>query len=231
MAAIIVSAMAHGFAVGLLLPSSTGDLGSVDIATSAISVNLETTDVLDASESAAAREAASSPAGAPVEGAKETSEKQEEVEEKRSPPAASENALTADRERVEIVEAEEKKQEKKARQAAVSGGAGTLGAEDAQASAGRISASQGAILNYGAKLRAIISSNTPRNIRKTSVRLAFSIAPLGGLAAASIVTSSGDPSVDKHMLGLLRDLAQRFPQPPDGSSASQLSYNIEIIFR
>ena len=229
--AAIVSAMAHGFAISLLIPSHLGDLGSVDVATNAISINLETTDILDATESAAARQAASSPAGAAVQGAKRVEEKPEEVEEKKNAPATSDDALIErEQEKEKPAQAEEKKPEK-AQQAAAPGGAGTVGAEEAQASAGRVSASQGSILNYGAKLRAMISSNTPKNIRKASIRIAFGVAPAGGLTTASIVASSGDPSVDKRMIELIWKLAPRFPQPPDGASAAQLAYNIEIIFQ
>jgi periplasmic protein TonB len=230
MAAAIVSAMAHGFAVSLLIPSRSGDLGSVDVATNAISINLETTDVLDATESAAAREAASSnPVSAAAQGVKHAEEKPEEVEEKKA--ATSADALTKQEEEKEQPEQVEEKKREKAQQASAEGGAGMVGAENAQASAGRVSASQGSVLNYGAKLRAMISSNTPKNIRKTSIRIAFGIAPTGGLMTASIVASSGDPGVDKRMIKLIRDLAPRFPLPPDGASAAQLAYNIEIIFQ
>ncbi len=230
-AAATVSAMAHGLAISWLLPPLSGDLGSVDFATNAISVNLETSDVLDAIENAASRHAPSSPAGIPMEGVTEAKEKQEEKEKQASTPSRSEDALTDTQEQQVTEDETEKKKREKAMQAAAPGGAGTAGADETQDSAGRISASQGAILNYGAKLRAMISSHTPRNIRKTSVRLGFSVAPSGGLMGASILASSGDPGVDSRILELVRELAPRFPQPPEGASASQLTYNIEIIFR
>ena len=103
------------------------------------------------------------------------------------------------------------------------GGAGATGTADAQELQGRVSASQGSILNYGASLRALISSNTPRNIRKTSLRLAFSIAPSGGLTAVDVIKPSNDPDVDKRMVELVRKLSSRFPPPPPGASATQLS--------
>lgn len=275
-AVFALSAGGHVWAVASLLRSPLGELGSANVATSAISVNLETTDVIDAMESAAAREAASSPAGAPAQAAKETKEQPEDVKDDEvRPPAKTEAAkpqadeparwaarADAERQRSEdeavipkkvkeeaareeterraeevtraqLAETEEieKKQRERTQRAAVAGGAGTTGAADAQESLGRVSASQGSILNYGASLRALISSNTPRNIRKASLRLAFSIAPSGGLAAVGVLKPSSDPEVDKRMLDLVRKLSSRFPPPPPGASANQLSYNIEINFR
>ncbi len=274
---LALSAIVHVWAVASLIRSRSGELGSTNVATTAISVNVETTDVIDAIESASSKEAASSPAGAPAEAAKETKEKPDDVkDDELMPPAKAEAAkpqadeearlaaqADADRQHA-VAEAEvqkkvkeeakreetkrraeetaqsqklaeneevEKKKREKTRQAAVSGGAGTTGAADAQESQGRVSASQGSVLNYGASLRALISSNTPRNIRKTSRRLAFSIAPSGGLTAVNVMKPSSDPEVDKRMVELVRKLSSRFPPPPPGASANQLSYNIEIIFR
>jgi periplasmic protein TonB len=276
-AAVAMSLAAHLWAVAWLMRSRSGDLGSVDVATSAISVNLETTDVIDSIEAAAAKEAASSPAGAPVDAAKQKLEKPDRVkDEELTPLTKTEVEKTQDEERTRLAaqaeadrqrienEAEvqkkvkeaaereetkhraeeksparqiadteeiEKKKREKAQQAAVFGGAGTTGATETQASQGRVSASQGSILNYGASLRALISSNTPRDIRKTSLRLAFSISPSGGLAAVDVIKPSSDPEVDRRMVDLVRSLSLRFPPPPSGASANQLSYNIEIIFR
>ncbi len=230
-AVLALSASAHVWAVASLFQPQPGELGSTDVATAAISVNLETTDVIDATESAAAKEAASSPAGAPVEAAKETKERPDNVkdDEREETKQRAEEAAQS-QELAEIEEIEKKKREK-TQHAAAAGGAGTTGATEAQESQGRVSASQGLILNYGASLRALISSNTPRNIRKMSLRLAFSIAPSGGLAAVGILKPSSDPEVDNRMLALVRKLSSRFPPPPPGASANQLSYNIEINFR
>ncbi len=264
------SLLAHVWAAASLLQHpQTAGLGSIDVATDAISVNLEATDVIDATESAASKAAASSPAGATVEGAKEAKEKPDDVKdeelkqpteieaEKPQPQEQSRTAEQADAERqrleeeaetqkkikeqaereetkrhaeAEAEEAEKKKKEK-AQQAAAAGGAGTTGSDESQDSRGRVSASQGSVINYGANLRAIISSNTPRNIRKTSVRVSFRVAPAGGLTALDVVTSSKDAKVDKRILDLIRDLSSRFPPPPSGATADQLSYNIEIIFQ
>jgi TolA protein len=243
--ALAMSLMAHVWAFASLLQRGAPELGSVDVATSAISVNLETTDVIDAMESAAAKEAASSPAGAPEEAAKAAKEKI--VPEAAKPPADEQarSAAEIDAERQAEEEAEREKTKRKlteteedgqtkrdkAQKSAAAGGAGTIGAAESQESQGQVSASQGSILNYGASLRALISSNTPRNFRKTSVRVAFSVAPSGGLTAVGVIKSSDNPEVDKRIVDLVRKLSPRFPLPPPGASANQLSFNIEIIFR
>ncbi len=238
-----LSATVHAWTVASLFHKQKGEFGSTDVATAAISVNLETTDVIGAMDSAAAKEAASSPAGARAEAAKESKENPakdgevmpaEKVEAAK--PQADEEAFMeaqsdAERQR-DASEAEiQKKKREKTERSASAGGAGTTGATEAQESQGRVSASQGSILNYGASLRALISSNTPRNIRNTSLRLGFSIAPSGGLSAVGILRPSNNPRVDKEMVDLVRKLSARFPPPPPGAGAKDLSYNIEIIFR
>jgi len=224
-----VSAMSHVWAMASVFHPGSRELGSVEDVTAAISVNLETTDIIDATESTAAKEAASSPARAPVEAVKETKEKADEDGEVL-PEAQSEREET-NRDKLTETEKIQKKKREKAQQSAAAGGAGTTGAAEAQQSEGRISASQGSILNYGASLRALISSNTPRNIRKASLRLAFSIAPSGGLSAVGVIKPSSNPEVDRRMVELVRNLSSRFPPPPPGASADQLAFNIEINFR
>ena len=222
--ALAVSLFVHGWCFTLLLHAPVKAFGSVDVATSAISVNLETTDVLDATENAA-----SSPASAMPTAVKKTKEKSEEAETSKAEEAVK--PAEAEIEKAAQDEKNEKTRHEKAEQAASIGGTATTEAVEAPQSAGRVSASQGAILNYGASLRALISSNTPRNIRKASIRLAFAIAPAGALSSLSVLTSSGKPDVDRRMVDLVRSLSSRFPAPPAGASESQLTFNIEINFK
>ncbi len=241
-AVLTLSAIAHVWAVASLFQQQRGEFGSTEVATAAISVNLETSDVIDATETAAAKEAASSPAGAPAEASKEhpagvkdgevmpaaeTEDTKLQTDEEARMAARADAERQRDTSEVEI----QKKEREKTERSAAAGGAGTTGATEAQESQGRVSASQGSILNYGASLRALIFSNTPRNIRKTSLRLAFSIAPSGGLSAVGVLRPSNNPQVDKEIVEIVRKLSARFPPPPPGASAKQLSYNIEIIFR
>ncbi|MGP0041403.1 MAG: cell envelope integrity protein TolA [Rhodomicrobium sp.] len=228
-AALAVSFLSHVWAISSAFQPRSRELGSVETATTAISVNLETTDIIDATESAATKEAASSPAGAPVEAVKETKEKADE-DGKVLPESESEREETK-QDKLTEAETIEKKKREKAQQTAAAGGAGTAGTAEAAESQGHISASQGSVLNYGASLRALISSNTPRNIRKTSVRLSFSIAPSGAVTAVGVSKPSSNPEVDKRMVELVRTLSSRFPPPPPGARADQLAFNIEIIFR
>ena len=93
--ALVLSLIAHGWVLALLLHSPARELGSVDVTTNAISVNLETTDVIDAMESAAAKEAASSPAGAKQKAISETREKSEEAANREAEAAALKAEETA----------------------------------------------------------------------------------------------------------------------------------------
>jgi periplasmic protein TonB len=270
---LAISLTAHAWVVAALLQSRSQELGSIDVPTEAISINLEATDIIDALESAAAKTAASSSAGAPAEAAKETKEIPDEAKDSEALPDA--NKLIAEEETRRAVQAEaerqraaddaeiekkvkeeaereetkrraeeaeqaqkfaeieeiEKKKREKPQQSAAAGGAGTIGAEEADQSEGRVSASRGSLLNYGASLRALISTYVPRNIRQTSLRLSFSVAPSGGLAAIDVSKPSNNPEVDQRMVELVRKLSLRFPAPPPGASAKELSFNIEIIFR
>ena len=228
--------MAHGSAFTLLLDAPAKELGSVDVATNAISVNLETTDILDAMERSATKEAASSPAGALVKKVLETKEQVEDAANSDRPPEAAklqdeETAARDETKQAEETEKLDRTKQKKARQSAALGGAGTTGADAAPQSEGRVSASQGSILTYGASLRALISSHTPRNIRKAAIRLAFSVAPAGGLSTVSVLATSGRQDVDKRMVELVRSLSPKFPPPPIGASETQLTFNIEVVFR
>ena len=79
--ALAISLVAHLWALSLLFQSGSRELGSVDVATAAISVNLESTDVIDAAESAASKQAASAPAGAEVDAVKQTQDKTGKIED------------------------------------------------------------------------------------------------------------------------------------------------------
>lgn len=243
---LCVSLAAHILAVTSFFRARSGELGSVDLATTAISVNLETTDIVDAIDNVASKEASSSPVGMPIQGAQETRQQPDDAKDDEAlPPAktaidkpqaeeqsrlaeqsdaerrraedlgaaeksAKEEAVREETKRraeekekaqrlAEAEEAEKRKRERE-RQAAVAGGAGTSGSLEAEQSQGHVSASKGSVLNYGASLRALISSNTPRNIRKTSLRLAFSVDPSGGLNSVAVIRPSSDPAIDKRII-------------------------------
>jgi periplasmic protein TonB len=248
--ALGVSLAMHAGAAGYwFYAPPSGNLGSVDVPTNAISVNLETTDVIDALESAAARQASSSPAGMQAQ-AVETKAPETATNEEEKPPPKAEKAeekteepqVARPSEQAALEQkpepqqekdsaSEEEEQKKKKQQASVPGGAGTTGAEEAEASAGRVSASEGSILNYGAKLRAMISSHAPRNIRGKTLRIAFNVAPAGGLISVHILESSHDEAVDRKVIEFVRNLSASLPPPPEGATPTQLAFNIKIKFR
>ena len=265
-AGIVFSIAVHvGITMRLLNASASGDYGTVAIQTNAISVNLETTDIIDAADSANARAAASAPVGTAAETMPEI-KKQDDAKPEPKPDkerlareeADSERILEeaerlatkkeeADRTETKRLEAEaetrpideaQREAEKvdlqkheKEQAAAVAGSLGAVGSDQSTASSGRVSASQGSMLSYGANLRAIISANTPRGVRKKRVRLAFSVAPSGGVEAVDIAQSSNDAKVDQTMRDLVMKLSPKFPPPPKGATKSQLTYNIEINFQ
>jgi periplasmic protein TonB len=248
--ALGVSLAMHAGAAAYWLYIPSSNLGSVDVPTNAVSVNLETTDVIDALESAAARQASSSPAGMQAQAAETKTPETATSEEEKPPPKAEkaeekteepQDARPVEQAAVEqrpepqqakdsVSEEAERKKEKQ-QQASIPGGAGTSGSEEAEASAGRISASEGSILNYGAKLRAMISSHAPRNIRGKTLRIAFNVAPAGGLVSVYVVESSHDEAVDRKVIDFVRTLFTSLPPPPHGATPTQLAFNIQIRFR
>jgi TonB family protein len=244
-----VSLAAHaGAAAYWLYYPPSGNLGTVDVATNAISVNFETTDVIDALEAAAARQAFSSPAGMQAQAAEPDTPEAVTSEETRPPPKTGmadeaetqeahpvEQAAAEQQEAVPLREkdsaSEKEERKKKQQQASFLAGAGTTGAEDAEASAGRVSASEGSVLHYGVKLRAMIKSHAPRNIRGKTLKIGFSVTPAGNVASVSVVQSSHDEAVDRRVVELVRKLFVSLPPPPEGATPGQLAWSMEIRFR
>ena len=104
-------------------------------------------------------------------------------------------------------------------------------AQGQQASKGRVSASRGSVLNYGAVVRTRIARNKPSGADGGGrVMVAFTLSPSGALVSARIVQSSGKPSLDRIALAAVRQ-SSPFPPPPQGVSASQLSFSIPFTFR
>lgn len=145
----------------------------------------------------------------------------QERERKKSREAAKKR-------RIEEARQAEEARRKRARARAQASASGT---KKAQASAGRVSASQGAIRNYAAKVRARIARNKPPSGgRRGQVVLSFSLSSSGGLTSARIATSSGNSALDRSALAAIRRAAP-FPRPPQGATASQLRFTIPFRFR
>jgi periplasmic protein TonB len=95
----------------------------------------------------------------------------------------------------------------------------------------RSSASRGSILSYAARVRARVAGNKPSGggLHGTAV-VAFGITASGGLAYASVARSSGNASLDRLALSVVRG-ASPFPQPPAGATPAQLRFTIAFHFQ
>lgn len=111
------------------------------------------------------------------------------------------------------------------------GGAPSRAAKGSSASSGRVSASEGSIINYTALVRARVASRRPSGpgMRGTVVVL-FGVSRSGGLAFASISRSSGDQLLDRTVLSAVRNAAP-FPTPPSGIASSQLRFTMPFYFQ
>jgi TolA protein len=278
----VTSITLHAIVATLFLSSKLENSGAVPVESTAISINLEMTEVMAAPEQSEQREAAASPAGAP--GSVEQQKEEEKVEEKPEPEKAEEKkeeppppepvkteakeetpqaapaetkaeahaeevrepdpepdpeleaAAKAEREAEARAAAKRKEEQqrkvraeaarktaeraearKKKREASRSGATGAKGAHSAKASKAQVSASRGAIRDYGAKVRAKIAANPPSGLsRGGHVVVALSITPSGSLSSASIDQSSGDKTFDQAVLAAVRR-SSPFPPPPAGS--------------
>lgn len=148
-------------------------------------------------------------------------------EQERRKVEAAEKAK-AEARRKAAQRAKDRREEKLAK--AQGGGGGARGQAAAKASAGRVSASRGSILSYGAMVRARIARNKPGGGARGNVVIALSISTSGSLQSARIVRSSGNPSLDQSALAAVRR-SSPFPPPPQGATARQLRFTIPFQFR
>lgn len=91
-------------------------------------------------------------------------------------------------------------------------------------------ASSGAILSYGARVRARIVGNRPGAAGTGRVVVSFGLSSTGGLRFARIARSSGSSSVDRAALSAVRR-SSPFPRPPKGASSGQLRFSIPFHFQ
>jgi protein TonB len=163
---------------------------------------------------------------AKVEAEKQAQEKARQLAEERERLRREEEAREAEKQR--RLEAETAARERK-RRAAQS--AGVRGSQGAQASKGRVSASQGDIRNYAAAVRAHIARNKPAGHGATGEAIvAFAISPSGGVTSVRIVRTSGNAALDKSALAAVHS-ASPFPPPPQGVAVGQLRFTIPFDFR
>ena len=307
---VALSLALHAGLAAYLFWSELGKFGAVEQPTAAISVNLVSSDILDAAEQGPATEAASNPAtpaaavppperdppkpeaepelaaedkpaeAEPQLAAEDTrAETEPKFAAQETPPAAVGGAAEADRQRIAEAasqrandeELERQKAEQRARGEGIQqaddqarleredageaerrqraqqrdkaqkrparprnhapASAGASGSGGAQASKGRISASQGSLRNYRGSLNARIARNKPSHSGVTGtvvVQLAISLG--GNLISARVVSSSGNAMLDRSALEAVRR-SSPFPTPPRGAKAGDLVFTFPCYFR
>lgn len=164
----------------------------------------------------------------------ETETVEEVVEEEPKPEEVKEV------EKVEKVqeEVEELKEEKPTEQQNQSSQRQTAGGASARAesvvataASGRVTASTGSILKYGAKVRAKLARNKPPGRgRKGVAKVAFGITTSGELTYVRVAASSGNPTLDEAAITAVERSAP-FGPPPTGASPDQLKFSIPFYFR
>lgn len=92
-------------------------------------------------------------------------------------------------------------------------------------------ASPGAAVEYARSIVSTLARNKPKATAGTrgTVKIGFAIATTGEVREARIARSSGLAALDGAALEAVR--TTRFPAPPRGLSAAQLTYEIPYIFR
>jgi protein TonB len=104
--------------------------------------------------------------------------------------------------------------------------AAARGQQKTRAAAAQISASQGAMRDYGAEIRALIARNRPDGARGGArVVVGFSLDASGGLLSARIQQSSGDSAFDERALEAVRKTSP-FPAAPENATPAQLVFDV-----
>jgi protein TonB len=159
-------------------------------------------------------------------------EKPETVEDVKPTEVTVKEAKTAGDKRKEEAEKKERKRTAQAAFRASSAGSTTSrGSAASSAVSGRVSASRGNILNYAARIRAVLARHKPAGDgRRGTTRVLFGLTTTGDLKYAEIAKSSGRADLDKAALAAVRRAAP-FGQPPVGASPKQLRFTIPFYFR
>lgn len=154
-----------------------------------------------------------------------------EVEVKEMPEAVeTKEDSVAKPERKKEDEKEKKTPQKESHQQVAGSATSRSNASQATVS-GKVSASSGNALSYGAMVRAQLARNKPpSNGLRGTVRVSFGIAIDGNLSYLRLSESSGSAALDSVALAVIKNSAP-FGEPPAGLTASQLSYVIPFYFR
>ncbi|WP_454020582.1 energy transducer TonB family protein [Azospirillum sp. Marseille-Q6669] len=108
---------------------------------------------------------------------------------------------------------------------------GTGTGRNAAAAVEAVSASRGAMVDYGAQVWAWIGRHKPEKVvggGQAIVKLTLGTA--GEVLDASILTSSGDEALDRAALAAVRK-ASPFPLPPPGLTAEDRVFSVPFLFR
>ncbi|CAO3381919.1 energy transducer TonB family protein [Azospirillum argentinense] len=100
-----------------------------------------------------------------------------------------------------------------------------------RASAEPVSASRGAVVDYGAQVWAWIGRHKPEKVvggGQVTVKLTLGTA--GEVLDAAILTSSGDAALDRAALAAVRK-ASPFPAPPPDLTAEDRVFSVPFLFR
>jgi protein TonB len=158
----------------------------------------------------------------------ETSETVEEVK----PTEVAAKEVVEEDERKEDAQERERQVTAQAASRASAAGSTTSRASAAQtAVSGRVSASRGNILNYAARIRAILARHKPAGDgHRGTARISFGLTEAGDLSYVQVASSSGKATLDQAALGAVRQAAPFGPAPAD-ASLDQLRFTIPFYFR
>ena len=111
------------------------------------------------------------------------------------------------------------------------GGAASRGQDPLQLAEAAAAASAGRSNAYARSVVETLARARPRASagERGTVRIAFTIGPGGEVSTAQVKQSSGRPVIDGAALAAVR--AARFPAPPAGMTARELSFEIPYFFR
>ena len=196
----------------------------------AISVTMVASDVLEARElppvptPVSAASLVDTTVGTPSEPREERKEEKEDAKEK-----PREEVREADA----VIEVPRETQQQERQQAAASAEGGALArsekATESTASA-PAAASPGAVREYSRYVTQALARTKPRGTGTLgTVRVKLTIGASGELAVASITKSSGMPQLDELAVAAVR--RTRFPAPPAGMTAPQLTFEVPYHFR
>ena len=154
----------------------------------------------------------------------------ETVEEVKPTEVATKD-VTQEQEKKEDIEKKERQVTAQAASRASAAGSTTSRASAAQAAvSGRVSASRGNVLNYAARIRAILARHKPGGDGHTgTTRISFGLTATGELSYVQVASSSGRASLDQAALGAVRQAAP-FGAPPAAVSPNELRFTIPFYF-